>query len=107
MSERKTPASMHAGTLAMGAALDSSVPLARLMQRLRESNERFACISDSLPPDLRQQVRPGPLDDEGWSLLVSSGAVAAKLRQLVPALDTALRTAGWQGTSIRIKVQSA
>jgi len=94
------------GTLPLGSALDRSVPLSQLLLRLRESNARFAAIRNRLPPALQQQVRPGPLDEQGWSLLVSNGAAASKLRHLLPTLEAALLAQGWQGTPIRIKVQS-
>lgn len=106
MAEHKTPPHHRSATLALGAALDQSEPLARLMQRLQESRARFAAIQEHLPETLRDQVRPGPLDDQGWSLLVSNGAAASKLRQLIPALETTLLSQGWQISSIRIRVQS-
>jgi hypothetical protein len=95
------------GTFALAAALDQSDSLTRLLQRLQESQARFAAIGDLLPEPLRVAVRPGPLDDAGWSLLAHSGAVASKLRQLVPELQAALQSQGWQATPIRIKVQSS
>jgi hypothetical protein len=88
-------------------ALESNAALARLGQRLRESNARYATIREALPQPLRDHVRPGPLDDNGWSLLAANAAVAAKLRQLVPRLDATLRANGWQAIPIRIRVQSA
>lgn len=106
MSEPKHSGRSSAGTLPLASALEGSLPLARLMQRLRESRERFAAIRQQLPATLADQVRPGPLDDAGWSLLVSNGAAAAKLRQLVPGFEDALRTQGWPNTVIRIKVQA-
>ena len=87
-------------------AMDRSDALARLMQRLRDSNQRFEAVRERMPTALRAQVRPGPVDDEGnWSLLAANAAVAAKLRQLVPLLQEALRERGWHNTAIRIKVQ--
>jgi hypothetical protein len=106
MAEPKTPGASSPGTLALGAALDQSQALARLLQRLQESRVRLAAIREHLPEALRDQVRPGPLDDEGWSLLVSNGAAASKLRQSVPTIEAALRAHGWNVASIRIKVQS-
>jgi hypothetical protein len=106
MSERKNSGPTSPGTLPLGAALDQSQPLARLLQRLHESRARFAAVRELLPDTLRDQVRAGPLDEISWSLLVSNGAAASKLRQLVPALEAMLISQGWQPTSIRIKVQS-
>ncbi|MGL6108632.1 MAG: hypothetical protein ACRC2B_00885 [Rubrivivax sp.] len=106
MSARKFTGPTSPDTLALGAALDQSQPLARLLQRLQESRERFAAIREQLPDSLRDQVRAGPLDDAGWSLLVSNGAAASKLRQLVPALEAALHIRGWRVISIRIRIQS-
>jgi Dna[CI] antecedent, DciA len=95
------------GSLSLGAALDQNQALGRLLQRLQESRARFATVRELLPEHLRDQVRPGPLDDAGWSLLAPSGAAASKLRQLVPALEARLLEQGWQPTPIRIKVQAA
>jgi hypothetical protein len=51
-------------------------------------------------------VKPGPVDEAGWSLLAANAAVAAKLRQLVPLLEAALREQGFQAIPTRIRVQS-
>lgn len=106
MSSRSTQDTTRPGTLALGAALGQSPMLTQLLKRLQESRERFAAIRQHLPEPLRDAVRPGPLDEAGWSLLVPSGAVASKLRQLRPELEAALISQGWQPTPIRIKVQS-
>jgi len=100
MTARSTP-----GTLALSGALEQSVPLARLLQRLRESHERFDAVAALLPPGLREAVRAGPLDDEGWALLADHGAAAAKLRQLLPRLEQALRERGWPGPPIKVRIQ--
>ena len=84
--------------------LGLSEPLARLALRLRDSNERFRAIEADLPPLLRPHVKPGPVDDAGWSLLVSSGAVAAKLRQLLPRIEKTLSDQGWVTTTIRVRI---
>jgi len=92
--------------LSIDQALGRSAPLVHLQRLLQESNARFEAIRTSLPPALVPHVKPGPVDDEGWSLLAANSAVASKLRQLQPRLEQALRARGWQVTSIRIKVQS-
>jgi hypothetical protein len=91
----------------LAQALDSSAALARLRERLRESDARHAAIRDALPEGLRAHVKPGPVDEAGWSLLAANAAVAAKLRQLVPRLDAVLREKGFQAIPTRIRVQSA
>lgn len=88
--------------LTLASALDGSEPLSRLLARVRESQARLAALAPLLPAAL--QVRAGPLDDSGWTLLVGHSAAAAKLRQSVPALVQALADAGYATPAIRIKV---
>lgn len=90
----------------IGEALAQSAPLARLRELLRESNARFAAIAPLLPPGLASQVRAGPVAVEGWTLLAANASVAAKLRQLLPRLETALKDNGLQSSVIRIRVHS-
>ena len=107
MADRKPPLPLTPGTWALGAALDQSAPLTRLLQRLQESQARFAALQDLLPEALRAAVRPGPLDDSGWTLLVPGGAAASKLRQLLPALESELQARGHAPLPIRVRVRSA
>ena len=93
------------GTWSLGAALDQSAPLTQLLLRLRASRALFDTVRPLLPPALIEDVRPGPLEGEAWSLLATNGAVAAKLRQLLPSLLEAVRGGTWQITSIRVRVQ--
>ena len=93
------------GSQPLSRALEGSAPLAQLLKRARESRARYAAVSALLPEGLREAVRPGPLDDEGWMLLAAHGAAAAKLRQLLPRLEAALLQAGWQGTPIKVRIQ--
>ena len=86
-------------------ALQRSEPLARLSSLMRESNARFDAIRPSLPAVLAPHVKPGPVDDAGWSLLAANASVAAKLRQLQPRLEAVLQEGGWPVSTIRIKVQ--
>jgi hypothetical protein len=90
--------------LTLATALDRSEPLNNLMQRLRDSSARLNAIAPLLPEGLKQAVRAGPLDDSHWVLLVAHAAGAAKLRQLLPELEATLKTQGWQGPTIKIKV---
>ncbi len=90
--------------LALARALDSSEPLIGLLQRVRLSQARLAAVVELLPAGLRGEVRAGPLDDAAWVLLVSNAAAAAKLRQLLPAVTTALEQQGHRGPAVKIRV---
>ena len=90
--------------LALARALDNSEPLVGLLQRVRLSQARLAAVAPLLPAGLRGEVRAGPLDDAAWVLLVSNAAAAAKLRQLLPAVTTALEKLGYVGPAVKIKV---
>jgi hypothetical protein len=79
--------------------------LARLIELGRESSQRLKAIETLLPPSLRAGITAGPIDGSVWCLLVQSNAVAAKLRQLLPALEAHLRSKGCEVTSIRLKIQ--
>ena len=92
-------------TLPIADALRASAPLGRLSERLRLSNALFEAVVAAVPEGLTASLRPGPIDDEGWSLLCANAAVAAKLRQLVPRLEQHLRDIGHPVAAIRIKVQ--
>ena len=93
-------------SLRLGEALASSVPLAALQLRVRESNARFEAVRSLLTAGLAAHVQPGPVDADGWSLLAANTSVAAKLRQLRPRLESALAESGWPPVSLRIKVRT-
>jgi hypothetical protein len=103
-SSRPPPVTPDA--LRIEQALQQSAPLARLRQLMLDSNARFEAIRSSLPAAMAAHVKPGPVDDAGWSLLAANASVAAKLRQLQPRLEEILRERGWQISAIRVKVQS-
>lgn len=104
MNPRPTPVTPDA--LRLAQALQRSEPLARLGQLLRDSAARFDAIRPSLPAALAPHVKPGPVDELGWSLLAANASVAAKLRQLQPRLEAVLKERGWEISAIRVKVQS-
>ena len=105
MSQPK-PGTATPGTWGMSDALERSDALTALLRRLQDSRARLQAIHEPLPEALRDLVRAGPLDDASWTLLVPSGAAAAKLRQLLPELEAALQRQGWTALPIRIRVQS-
>jgi hypothetical protein len=79
--------------------------LARLMDLQRESTKRLKAITALIPPNLRAAVQAGPIDDGTWCLLLTNTTTAAKLRQLLPALEAQLRVSGLEVKAIRLKVQ--
>ena len=85
-------------------AAEESPTLAKLAQLARESGERLKAIEFLIPASLRATVRPGPIEGAEWCLLVDNSAAAAKLRQVVPALQAELSRRGAEVTSIRLKV---
>jgi len=87
-------------------AAEDSPTLARLAGLARESGERLKAVESLIPAALRPSVKPGPIEGTAWCLLVEGSAAAAKLRQLVPALQAQLCSRGWEVTAIRIKVQA-
>jgi hypothetical protein len=91
---------------ALQATQDTPV-LARLTELATESSARLKAIQSLIPAALRSAIQPGPIDGTSWCLIVDNSAVAAKVRQLLPALESHLRSKGWEVTAIRLKVQMA
>ena len=94
-------------SLTLLQATQETPALARLCELASESSARLKCIEPLLPASLRARVKPGPIDGPQWCLLLDNVAVAAKIRQLLPALEAHLRSKGWEVNSIRLKVQMA
>ncbi|MCF8167300.1 MAG: hypothetical protein K9K38_08365 [Rhodoferax sp.] len=87
-------------------ATQDSPTLARLSELAMESSARLKSIQSLIPSGLRAAVRPGPIEGTAWCLILDNNAVAAKLRQLVPALQAHLRSKGCEVTAIRLKIQT-
>ena len=79
--------------------------LARLTALSDDSLARLRAIETLIPASLHMAVKAGPIDGPVWCLLVNNNAAAAKIRQLLPALEAHLRSRGWEVNSIRLKVQ--
>ena len=86
-------------------ATQDSPTLARLSVLAADSSARLKAIEPLIPVALRPAIQAGPIDGASWCLLLSNNAVAAKVRQLTPALLAHLRTKGWEVNAIRLKVQ--
>jgi hypothetical protein len=85
-------------------AVENSPSLARLTGLVQDSNDRLKAIESLIPQALRSSVQAGPIDEGVWCLLVSSNAAAAKVRQLLPLIQSRLTGKGWKVTSIRLKI---
>ncbi len=85
-------------------AAQNSPSLARLTSLVQESNDRLKAIESLIPEALRPAIQAGPIDEGVWCLLVSSNAAAAKIRQLLPLIQSRLVGKGWKVTSIRLKI---
>jgi hypothetical protein len=92
-------------SVTLAQAADGSPTLARLSELARESNQRLETVLTLIPQVLRNAVKAGPVAGDSWCLLVESPAAAAKLRQLIPALQARLREQGCTVDTIRVKVQ--
>ena len=103
-SRSRAPLPSH--TQAIVQALAGSEPLVALTQRLRASQARLEAVLPLLQPAMRPFVKAGPIDEAGWTLLATNSAVSAKLRQMLPALEAHLRSCGWPGPAVRVKVLS-
>lgn len=94
----------HRSLSALQAAHESPA-LAHLAQLAAESRARLQSLEGLLPRTLMKSIQAGPIEGGTWCLILENNAVAAKLRQLMPAVQAHLRTKGWEVTSIRLKVQ--
>ena len=92
--------------LTVGQALRGSENLVRLSGLIAGSRARLECVRAAVPKSLQASLMAGPLDDEGWSLLVRNAAAAAKLRQLKPHLELLLTERFGPRCVLRIKVLS-
>ena len=78
-------------------AIDASNPLRQLLARRRQAEARFRVISPLVPAELRDYVGVG---------LAEGTSAAAKLRQLMPRFEAALREAGLAQPPVAIRVRS-
>ncbi|MDO9399943.1 MAG: hypothetical protein Q7T46_00525 [Polaromonas sp.] len=90
--------------LTFSQAAENSPSLARLTGLVQESNDRLQAVESLIPEALRPAIQAGPIEGDVWCLLVSSNAAAAKVRQLLPLIQTRLIDKGWKVTSIRLKI---
>ena len=98
------PTTRRNQAVSLQQATQESPMLARLAALSQDSLARLQAILPLIPPGLRTSIQAGPIDGASWCLLLDNNAAAAKLRQLLPALEARLRTQGWAIETIRLKV---
>ncbi len=97
----------HQYSVTLLQASQDSPTLARLTELTRDSVARLKAVQSLIPAALRPCVTAGPIDGMVWCLILDNNATAAKIRQILPSLETHLRAKGWAIGSIRLKVRSA
>jgi hypothetical protein len=100
----KAKVSVRGRSQTLEQVVDSAPGLAQFSAVARDTQNRLKAIAPLLPASLRPLVQSGGVEDDAWCLLVPNSAVAAKLRQTLPALCAHLRTKGWNVNTIRVKV---
>lgn len=85
-------------------AIDSAPSLARLAGLAEQSSAMYRSVEGLIPLSLRPHIKPGAVQEHDWCLVVSHGASAAKLRQLLPRLCAHLQQSGWDVQTVRIKI---
>lgn len=100
----KSPVRLRGRSKTVEQVVDSAPTLAQLSAVARDTQQRLRAIAPLLPASLRSAVQSGGVDGDSWCLLVPNSAVAAKLRQTLPALCAHLRSKGWDVQTIQVKV---
>ena len=85
-------------------AAQESPSLAHLTELTRKSSLRLKILESLIPGPLRNAIQAGPIEGTEWCLLVNSNAAAAKLRQMLPALQAHLHRHGHSVEKIRLKI---
>lgn len=86
----------------IGATLRENDRLADLAHRLARSNACLQAVLPVLPANLQPHLVAGPWDEQGWTLLTRQAAALAKLRQLTPLMEQALRQAQLAVPKVRL-----
>jgi hypothetical protein len=102
----KVKASIRGKSQTLEQVVNSAPSLAQFSAIARDTQNRLKAIAPLLPVSLRSLIQSGGVEGDAWCLLVPNSAIAAKLRQMLPALCAHLRTKGWNVNSIRVKVKS-
>jgi hypothetical protein len=78
----------------------------RLFSYMDKSTAMQQVFMKIAPPQLAQRSTLGALVDGDLTIYARNGAIAAKLRQMLPSLLLKFRARGYEVTAIRIAVQA-
>jgi hypothetical protein len=88
-------------------AAQSAPGLAQLIAQASRSRSQVDDLTGLVPDLILKQIHSGPMESGNWILMLKSGASAAKLRQMGPAICAHLRSKGWDIQSITVRVIQA
>jgi hypothetical protein len=96
---------MRARSLA--EALEASPDLASVFRDLERARRVVRLLADAVKPAGIELLAPGACNwrSSQLTLSVATTSQAAKLRQLLPTLETRLHNNGFEGIQIRVRVQ--
>ena len=78
----------------------------RLFSHVEKLTEMQRVFTKIMPPDLGSHCALGGLSEGSLTICANNGAIAAKLRHMLPSLLLKLQAAGYEVTAIRIAVQA-
>jgi hypothetical protein len=88
-------------------AAQSAPGLAQLIAQASRSRSQVDDLTGLVPALILKQIHSGPMESGNWILMLKSGASAAKLRQMGPAICAHLRSKGCDIQSITVRVIQA
>ncbi|MFT6589963.1 MAG: hypothetical protein ACI9I0_000036 [Rhodoferax sp.] len=104
-SIQQLPMHRRKNSVSLLQASQESPNLSKLIELSGESVARLKAVESLIPGALRHCIKAGPIEGPVWCLILNNNAAAAKIRQLLPALEAHLRVKGWDVNAIRLKVQ--
>lgn len=78
----------------------------RLFNHVEKLTEMQRAFTKIMPPNLGRHCALGGLSEGSLTICADNGAIAAKLRHMLPSLLLKLQAAGYEITAIRIAVQA-
>jgi hypothetical protein len=105
MNKKPVAAGPDRSSQSLAQTLDRTESLVSMLARLKQSQRCWDLVSHLVEPEVAAQVRPGPLHDDQWVLLVQHASAAAKLRQLASEFSALLESPHLLGgRTIKVKV---